>query len=91
MVCLVSGDYAYQDADDVTYCDGDDEYALADDTFTCEQDSMTYSTENNTSVFIDELEMDVHELNVEAAYTDNGYEYNDETMEWELITEKTEA
>ena len=91
MVELSNGDMAYQDCDDVVYCDEDDVYALLDDTFTCEHSDIIYCSINNTSEHIEELEMTVHELNVEEAYTENGYEYNDETMEWEKIISKQEA
>ena len=91
MVELSNGDMAYQEREDVVYCDEDDVYAHIDDTFICEHADIIYCSINNNSEHIEELDMTVHELNVEEAYTENGYEYNDETMEWEKITSKQEA
>jgi len=91
MVELSNGDMAYQDCTYIIYCDEDDVYAHIDDTFTCEHSDIIYCGQNNNSEYIEELDMTVHELNVEEAYTENGYEYNDETMEWEKITSKQEA
>ena len=91
MVELSNGDMAYQEREDIVYCEEDDVYAHIDDTFICEHADIIYCSINNNSEHIEELDMTVHELNVEEAYTENGYEYNDETMEWEKITSKQEA
>ena len=91
MVILSNGDLVYEDAPDIVYCDQDEVYAHIEDTFTCEHDDNIYCANNNTSEYIDELGITVHELNVEDAYLDAGYVYNDETMEWEESKTKQEA
>jgi len=91
MITLSNGDMAYKKAPDVVYCEEDYVYAHIDDTFTCEHDEITYCSESNTSEYIDELGITVHECNVEDAYIDAGYVYNDETMEWEELKTKQEA
>lgn len=90
-VALSNGDIVWQDAPDIVYCDQDDVYAHIEDTFTCEYDDNIYCSESNTSEYVDELGITVHELNVEDAYLDAGYVYNDETMEWEESKTKQEA
>lgn len=91
MVELYNGEMVYKEAEDIVYCDQDDMYAHIDDTFTCEYEDEIYVSMNNVSEYIDELGITVHENNVASAYSDAGYEYNDETEEWEEIKTKQEA
>ena len=91
MIILSNGDAVYEEAPDIVHCEIDDVYAHIGDTFTCEHDENIYCSESNTSEYIDELGITVHELNVEDAYLDAGYVYNDETMEWEKSKTKQEA
>lgn len=91
MVRLSNGDLVWVDAPDIVYCAQDSVYAHITDTFTCEHEDKVYCSRSNTSEYIDELGITVHQLNVEDAYLDAGYVYNDETMEWEESKTKQEA
>lgn len=92
MVRLESRDeYAWRDADGVVYCEEDDVWEHLDDTFYCEYGETQYSNRSNDSVYIEEISITVHEQNVEDVYEANGYEYNEDTMEWEESKTKEEA
>ena len=92
MVNLESRDeYAWRDADGVVYCEEDDVWEHVDDTFYCEYGETRYSNRSNDSVYIEEISITVHTDNVEEAYEHNGYEYNEDTMEWEESKTKEEA
>ena len=71
------GDTTHQEDDDLVYCEASDGYAHCSKVFECEFDGKTYYSGDNNEVYLDELNITVHEDNVDAAYEDKGYVCDD--------------
>lgn len=82
-----NGIWVYVDHDDVREING--RYYIINDLSECEYDNELYPNEEVR--YVGDLEMSIHEDNVEEAYRDAGWEYNDENGEWLLKGEEDEV